>query len=129
MDKMLQKYYTMDRMTYEEDILEHLTVNDGKPMYIESGKTKSKRSSKTKSKQRIYAPDEGSDEERQRKPAEVHYEEHYEIHEEYCIHQRNNVNQGITMCDIDQDVTMCASCPYRKSRTVKCKVSSASAKV
>lgn len=126
---MLQKYYTMDRMTYEEDILEHLTVNDGKPMYIESGKTKSKRSSKTKSKQRIYAPDEGSDEERQRKPAEVHYEEHYETHEEYCIHQRNNVNQGITMCDIDQDVTMCASCPYRKSRVVKCKVSSASAKV
>lgn len=118
-------------MTYDEDILEHLTVSDGRPMYIETDKSKSKsqRSGKSKSKQRIYAPDEGGNEERQRKPAEVHYEEHYETHEEYCIHQRTNVNQGITMCDIDQDVTMCASCPYRKSRVVRCKVSSASAKV
>lgn len=116
-------------MTHDEDILEHLTVSDGRPMYIETNKSKSQRSGKSKSKQRIHVPDEGGNEEHQGKPVEVHYEEHYETHEEYCIHQKNNVNQGITMCDIDQDITMCASCPYRKSRVVKCKVSSASAKV
>ncbi len=60
------------------------------------------------------------------KPDEGTYEEHYEIYEEYCIHRQQLVNQGITMCDINQDVTMCGSCPYRKSRTMKVKVSSAS---
>lgn len=60
------------------------------------------------------------------KPDEGTYEEHYEVYEEYCIHRRQLVNQGLTMCDINQDVTMCGSCPYRKSRTMKVKVSSAS---
>ena len=52
------------------------------------------------------------------------YEEHYETYEEYCIHQQKLTNQGITMCDINQDITQCSSCPYRKSRTMRCKVSS-----
>lgn len=56
------------------------------------------------------------------------YEEHYEFQEEYCIHQTHQVNQGITGCELNQDVTMCGSCPYRKSRTIKVKVSSASSK-
>ena len=56
------------------------------------------------------------------------HEEHYEIHEEYCIHLQQLVNQSITMCEINQDVTKCPSCPYRKSRTTRCKVSSASIK-
>ena len=60
------------------------------------------------------------------KPDEGTYEEHYETYEEYCIHRQQLVNQGITMCDINQDVTMCGSCPYRKSHTMKVKVSSAS---
>jgi ectoine hydroxylase-related dioxygenase (phytanoyl-CoA dioxygenase family) len=54
------------------------------------------------------------------------YEEHYEVYEEYCIHRRQLVNQGLTMCDINQDTSMCNSCPYRKPRTMRVKVSSAS---
>ena len=62
-----------------------------------------------------------------KKVKEVH-NEHYETYDVYCIHQTHQVNQGITGCDINQDVTMCGSCPYRKSGTIKVKVSSTSTK-
>lgn len=71
-------------------------------------------------------PRDAKESKKKAKPDEGTYEEHYEIYEEYCIHRQQLVNQGITMCDINQDVTMCGSCPYRKSRTMKVKVSSAS---
>ena len=107
----------------EEDILEHLTVSDGKAKYIKSSKDMISRS-KPKP---IPSPKKSVEE-----PVntnEYHHEEHYEEHEEYCIHRRQLVNQGVTMCDIDQDVTKCGSCPYRKSQVIRCKVSSASIKV
>ena len=71
-------------------------------------------------------PRDAKESKKKTKPDEGTYEEHYETYEEYCIHRQQLVNQGITMCDINQDVTMCGSCPYRKSRTTKVKVSSAS---
>lgn len=58
---------------------------------------------------------------------EVH-NEHYKTYDVYCIHQTHQVNQGITGCDINQNVAMCGSCPYRKSGTIKVKVSSTSTK-
>lgn len=110
----------------EEDILEHLTVSDGKAKYIKSSqgmKSQSKPSSKKSMTEPIEKHVESDN------TNEGHYEEHYEEYEEYCIHQKTNVNQGITMCDIDQDVTKCGSCPYRKSQVIRCKVSSASTKI
>lgn len=116
----------------DEDILEHLTVSDGKPQYIDSSRTKSQRTGKSK-KQKTTNREEGTyerrPENRSANPSEGHYEEHYEKYEEYCIHQKRNVNQGVVMCDIDQDLTKCASCPYRKSQVIRTKVASASAKI
>lgn len=71
-------------------------------------------------------PRDAKESKKKAKPDDGTYKEHYEVYEEYCIHRQQLVNQGITMCDINQDVTMCGSCPYRKSRTMKVKVSSAS---
>lgn len=113
----------MTRSLQDADILEHLTVCDGVPQYIESSPAKSQRTGKSK-KQKNF-----NQENRSANPYEGCYEEHYETHEEYCIHQHINVNQHITMCDINEDVTKCGSCPYRKSRTIRSKVTSISTKV
>ena len=85
-----------------------------------------KNQSKGTIKLRPAEPRDAKESKKKSKPDEGTYEEHYEVYEEYCIHRQQLVNQGITMCDINQDVTMCGSCPYRKSRTMKVKVSSAS---
>lgn len=115
----------MTRSFQDRDILEHLTVCDGVPQYIEPGQNKSQRTgnrkkAKTETTNRTEPTKEHHEE---------HHEEHYEVHEVYCIHQQTNVNQHITMCDINEDVTKCGSCPYRKSQTIRSKVTSASLKV
>ena len=115
----------MTRTLQDADILEHLTVCDGMPQYIEPGSTKSKRTGNRKKTKNVTANRTEPTEEQY----EGHYEEHYEVHEEYCTHQRTNINQQITMCDINEDVTKCGSCPYRKSRTIRSKVTSTSIKV
>lgn len=109
----------------DEYILEHLTVDNGRPMYIDEDNQSrpSKRNTNKKPKEK---PKPASDDNTYDVKSSGHYEEHYETHEEYCIHMGHLTNQGVTMCDIGQDITMCASCPYRKPRTVRVKVSSVS---
>lgn len=111
----------MTRSFQDRNILEHLTVCDGVPQYIEPSQNKSQRTGNRK-KVKIEATN-------RTEPTKEHYEEHYEVHEVYCIHQQTNVNQHITMCDINEDITKCGSCPYRKSQTIRSKVTSASMKV
>ena len=115
----------MTRSLQDNDILEHLTVCDGVPQYIESSPNKSQRTGSRKKSKNVTANRTEPTEEQY----EGHHETHYEVHEEYCIHQHINVNQHITMCDINEDVTKCGSCPYRKSRTIRSKVTSISTKV
>lgn len=115
---------------YTYNILDHLIVVNGRAQYIESDideePTPTEKSPKNSIKHRQVEPQDIKKSKKKAKPDEGTYEEHYETYEEYCIHRQQLVNQGITMCDINQDVTMCGSCPYRKSRTMKVKVSSAS---
>lgn len=97
----------------DEDILERLTVSDGVPQYIDPSGTKSQHTGESK-KQINTEP------------------EHYENREVYCIHQNvkitmttiPNDDESIIVCDIGQDIDMCGSCPYRKSRVVRIKVDS-----
>lgn len=104
----------------DEDILERLTVSDGVPQYIDPSRTKSQHTGESKQQKNM-----GMEE----RPG---YEEHYENREVYCIHQNTkittttipSVNESIIVCDIGQDMDMCGSCPYRKSRVVRIKVDS-----
>ena len=104
----------------DEDILERLTVSDGVPQYIDPSGTKSQHTGESK-KQINTEPEEHS-----------RHEEHYENREVYCIHQNvkitmttiPNDDESIIVCDIGQDIDMCGSCPYRKSRVVRIKVDS-----
>ena len=111
-------------------ILEHLTVDNGRPMYIdEDNQSRPSNPSKRKSKVNKKPKEEPKEEpkpETYELKSSGHYEEHYEKYEEYCIHMGQLTNQGVTMCNIGQDITMYASCPYRKPRTIRVKVSSAS---
>lgn len=43
-------------------------------------------------------------------------EESYEVVEVYCIH---DVKHDGKKCDIEQNMNLCASCPYRKSSTIR----------
>ena len=119
---------TSDRISGDEYILEHLTVDNGRPVYIDEDNQSrpSKRNTNKKPKEKPKPAKPASEDNTYELNSSGHYEEHYETHEEYCIHMGHLSNQGVTMCDIGQDVTMCASCPYRKPRTVRVKVSSAS---
>ena len=104
----------------DEDILEHLTVNDGVPQYINPSRTKSQHTGESQ-KQMNTEPEEHPG-----------HEEHYENREVYCIHQNTKItmtaipndDESIVVCDIGQDMDMCGSCPYRKSRVVRIKVDS-----
>lgn len=101
----------------DEDILERLTVSDGVPQYIDPSGTKSQHAGESK-KQINTEPEEHPG-----------HEEHYENHEVYCIHQnvkitRTTDDESVVACDIGQDMDMCGSCPYRKSRVVRIKVDS-----
>ena len=104
----------------DEDILERLTVSNGVPQYIDPSRTKSQHTGEAK-KQMNTEPEEHPG-----------HEEHYENREVYCIHQNvkitmttiPNANESAVTCDIGQDMDMCGSCPYRKSRVVRIKVDS-----
>lgn len=101
----------------DEDILEHLTVSDGVPQYIDPSGTKSQHTGESK-KQINTEPEEHPG-----------HKEHYENHEVYCIHQNVKItmttaDESVVACDIGQDMDMCGSCPYRKSRVVRIKVDS-----
>lgn len=102
---------------YNND-LEFIYVVDGRMVSPTNQSTRQGDTSQSKSKKK--QPKE--------KPNKDDYNEHYESYDVYCIHQTKQVNQCITGCDINQDVTMCGSCPYRKSGTIKVKVSSVSTK-
>ena len=104
----------------DEDILERLTVSDGVPQYIDPSRTKSQYTGESQ-KQMNIGPEE--------LPG---HEERYENREVYCIHQNTKItmtttpndDESIIVCDIGQDMDMCGSCPYRKSRVVRIKVDS-----
>ena len=101
----------------DEDILERLTVSNGVPQYIDPSRTKSQHTGEAK-KQMNTEPEEHPG-----------HEEHYENREVYCIHQnvkitRTTADESVVACDIGQDMDMCGSCPYRKSRVVRIKVDS-----
>ena len=101
----------------DEDILERLTVSNGVPQYIDPSRTKSQHTGEAK-KQMNTEPEEHPG-----------HEEHYENREVYCIHQNTKItrttdDESIIVCDIGQDMDMCGSCPYRKSRVVRIKVDS-----
>ena len=104
----------------DEDILERLTVSNGIPQYIDPSRTKSQHTGEAK-KQMNTEPEEHPG-----------HEEHYENREVYCIHQNTKItmtaipndDESIIVCDIGQDMDMCGSCPYRKSRVVRIKVDS-----
>lgn len=101
----------------DEDILERLTVSNGVPQYIDPNRTKPQHTGESK-QQKNTEPEERAGQ-----------EEHYENREVYCIHQNTKItmttaDESIIVCDIGQDMDMCGSCPYRKSRVVRIKVDS-----
>ena len=51
------------------------------------------------------------------------YEYDYDI---FCEHEAHLVNQGIRFCNIQQDMSDCENCKFRKPKTIHCKVTSTS---
>lgn len=98
---------------YNDDILDRLTVVNGKPQYIESNADKDSTNVKKSSKGAIKSKLES-----RKIPKEKTNDDKYISEEVYCIHLVDEDN-----CDANQDTTKCGSCPYRKSGTIKIKVS------
>lgn len=101
---------------YTDNILDHITVVNGKTQYIESNTGKDSTNVKKSSKGNIRLKPEPQDAKRTSK--EKTNDDKYISKEVYCIHMVDEDN-----CDANQDITKCGSCPYRKSGTIKIKVS------
>lgn len=110
------------------DILEYLTVENGMAKYIDGSTTDKNVKNVKKSKQHIKDTYDSPDINDKSLNHEEHHEEHYETYDKYCIHMEYFSNQNITMCKIGQDITKCASCPYRKLNTIRVKITSVSKK-